>query len=357
LNWKLADLDWKRLLEMKQEEVFGLDIGSSTVKMVQLRKDDHGYTVTAAGSIEVNNSDDDSPGQREANVVNAICQCLQSAGIQTQLAVCGVWGPEVAIRQFQFPPLSPEEIKGAVLLEASQVCPFNIDNAGIDYQLMPDGDNNVRGILVAATKKVIEKQKQTAKNASLKTVLIDVGGLALLNCFSECEKNIDGQITAILNVGSSYTSLAIMKKDTLPFIREMTYGGRTIIQEIADENDVSTEIVKELLTGCNYPSQPEFDLDGGFRKACRKLSVDVIDTLRYYTNKEDSTAIEKIFVCGSFALAKNFIEILNNQLPNEAVMWNPFDRIRCDVDPKCEDMLRKKGPTMAVATGLAMRSI
>ena len=99
------------------------------------------------------------------------------------------------------------------------------------------------------------------------------------------------------------------------------------------------------------------DIGESLAKACHKLIVDVTDTLRYYAAQEKSTAVEKIFVCGGFALVKGFVELLDNQLPAKAVLWNPFDKIRCDAGQNYRDILQKNGPAMAVAAGLAMRSI
>ncbi len=273
------------------------------------------------------------------------------------------------MRNFKFPPLPPEEIEGAVLLEAAQVCPFNVDDSAVDYQLMTNGEDCVKGVLVAATNRVIKNKKELAKNASLDCVLMDVDGLALLNCFSECEngasKSEVGRITsAILNVGGSYTTLGIMDEDNQPFIRDMAYAGNDIVKQIAIENNVSTEHVRKILFDNKSqndvpknPTEVELQLGESLDRACQKLIAGVIETLRYYTAQEKSAVVEKIFVCGGFAQVKGFIELLDSQLPIEAVLWNPFDKMRCDAGRRCRDTLQKKGPAMAVAAGLAMRSI
>src|SRR4030042_4379623 len=139
------NLGWKRLFNLEETQVLGLDIGSSAVKIVQLRKDDAGYAVTAAGITNIANEMETNQEQKEINTVRAISECLQSTGVQTQLAVCGVCGPEVAVRHFKFPSLPLEEARGAVMLEAAQVCPFNIDDSAVDYQLVPDGATNTCG--------------------------------------------------------------------------------------------------------------------------------------------------------------------------------------------------------------------
>jgi type IV pilus assembly protein PilM len=351
------NLNWRRLLNLEETQVLGLDIGSSAVKIVQLRKDDIGYIVTAAGIVSIASGTETNQKQQEINTVGAISECLQSSGVQTRLVVCGVCGPEVAVRYFKFPLMPPEEVHGAVLLEAAQVCPFSIDDSAVDYQLMPDGEDGICGVLVAATNRTIERKRRLAKDASLNCVLMDVDGLALLNCFGEYEKAGTNRTTAILNVGSSNTTLAIMGANALPFIRDIAYAGNTIIKEIAAEKGVSIEAVKKSLFGCENPEGPEIDLDDSLEKACQKLIVDVTETLRYYTAQEKSAIVEKIFVCDSFAQVKGFVKLLDSRLPARVVLWNPFDKIRCDTGQECRDILQKNGPAMAVAAGLAMRSI
>jgi len=365
-------LDWKRLFNIEETPVLGLDIGSSAVKIVQLCKDNANYKVTAAGIVDIaDGTEADKNRKEQANTLRAISQCLQSTGTQTQLAVCSVCGPEVAVRYFKFPSLPPEEIQGAVLLEAAQVCPFNIDDSAVDYQLIPNGQDSTSGVLVAATNKLIKRKTQLAKNASLDSVLMDVDGLALLNCFSEYKKGFlfrkksqnevpepeSLRTTAILNVGSSFTTLAIMGDNNLPFIRDMAYAGNDIIEEIATENNVSAENVSKALSGCEDTDQLQLEPGDSLDKACQKLITDVTETLRYYTAQEKSSIVEKIFVCGGFALVKGFVELLDKQLPAAAVLWNPFDKIRYDASQPYQHILKKNGPALAVAAGLAMRPI
>ena len=355
----LTHLGWKLSLELGRNEVAGLDIGSFTVKLVGLRKDDAGYAVTAAGIADIAPSGDDS-NLRRINTVRAIRECLGLTGIKTRLAVCGVSGPEVAVRDFRFPSLPQEEIEGAILLEAAQVCPFNTEDSAVDWQLIPDGGGSVAGILVAATNSLIRRKTQPAKEASLDCVLMDVDGLALLNCFSELEKAEPGQTIAVLNIGSSYTTLAIMGDNRWPFIRDIIYAGNDIVRQIADETDMSADAVEEILFADSTEAQTK--LHDSLEKACKKLIVDVTETSRYYKTQEKTAAFEKLFVCGSFALVKGFVELLSSQLPVKALLWNPFEKMRCDVGRSHRavlqrNILAKNGPAMVVACGLAMRSI
>jgi type IV pilus assembly protein PilM len=184
---------------------------------------------------------------------------------------------------------------------------------------------------------------------------MDVEGLALLNCFSGLAGETEKSTTAILNVGGSGATVAIMGGNGRPFIRDMTFAGNDIIKQIAADKDMSPEDVKSILSDESTTAQME--LNGSLGKACQKLIVDVSNTLRYYATQEQSTRVEKIFVCGGFALTNGFVELLNSRLGVEAVLWNPFEKIRCDTGPQFVDICGKKGPALAVAAGLAMRSV
>ena len=364
-------MDWKRIFNLKQIEVLGLDVGSSAVKIVALHKDDAGYAVTTCSITEIGVSEDGMGTQNAlqpgngTNIVKAIRDCFALSKLRAKKrleiksSVCGVSGSEVAVRNFEFPPLPTEEIEGAISLEAMQVCPFNVSESAVDYQLIPNGDNMTKGFLVAATNTLIANKTQLAKTSNLKCVLMDVDGLALLNCFNglanKHEKAQSNQTTAILNVGASHTTLAIMDNKGQPFVRDTNCAGNDIITKIAAENAMSVEIIKGILSDGSMTVEPEFH--ESFKNACQKLISDVDETLRYYTAQSKSSNVEKLFVCGGFALAKGFVDLLNSQLGIEAVLWNPFDEMRCDANRQCEEILIKKGPAMAVAAGLAMRSI
>lgn len=343
-------------LEIKNREVFGLDIGSSSVNAIQLSKKGKKWVIKAAGRAGIEPSQEEND---QENTVSAISQCIKSTGIRTRKAVCGISGPEVAVRDFQFPSLSREEIESAIHFEAAQVCPFNADDATVDFQLIDRSKDDVRGILVAATNELINNKTELAKKASVDCVLMDVDGLALLNCLSECE-DIAEQTAAVLSVGHSYTTLAILgSRDgpALPFIRNVSYAGNDIVKAIATENNMSEDTVREILFGGKNTTERPNAFEASFEKACDKLIVDVTETLRYYTAQDKSSFVEKIFVCGGFAMIEGLVDLLDRHLPSKVVLWNPLEKLLCVANKSCEKILREDGPAMAVAAGLAMRSI
>lgn len=351
-------MNWKRSIKIVKDEILGLDIGSSAVKIVALKKDDNDYSVAGVGMCEITASQDDYELYK-ASTVKAIRECFEQIRIKRKMAVCGVSGPDVAVRDFEFPLLSAEDIEAAVLLEASQVCPFNADDSAVSYHLIPNGDDKTSGVLVAALNSLVKRKVQLAQEGRLNCVLMDVDGLALLNCYSGLvngdQQSETNRTVAILNVGDANTTLAIMDDKGWPFIRDMTYAGSDIVAQIAAENDTAIETVRGILSGDSPTDEPA--LRESLAKACQKLVGDVGETLRYYSAQSSSSKVERLFVCGGFSLACGFVELLNSRLGVEAELWNPFDKIRCNGNPQLENICAKAGPALAVAAGLAMRSV
>lgn len=343
-----------------RNEVMGVDIGTAAVKIVQLCETAHGWLVASAGIAGVPEGPQYDKHPPEAKSIRAIGDCLQLTRTKTKWAICGISGPEVTVRGFELASLPPEEIGTAIFLEAVQVSPFNTEDIAVDFELIAGEEDKTTGFLVAATNKLLKGHLRLAKKAHLNCVLMDVDGLALLNCFNEIEKPGAGPRTAILNIGSSHTILAIENENGLPFVRDLTYAGDSIISQIADENDMSPGAVKTVLYGDSEETPPE--VHQSLHRACERLIDDITMTVRYYEVQERRADFEKILICGGFALVQGLVEFLNSQLPIEAVLWNPFDKIDCHVGGDHRSVLRKhllqkNGPAMAVAAGLAMRSI
>lgn len=357
LLWFYMKAKWKKYLGLGNYDVIGLDIGSSSIRMVQLSHEKDRYAVVAAGLVDIEKGEGDS-SDRQAEVEKALHKCFSAAKVRTKMAVCSVSGPEVAVRHFKFPPLQTPELEGAIRLEASQVCPFNIDDAVLDFQIIQKESDAYVGVFVAATNDVIKRKTHAAEKCSLTCVLMDVDGLALLNCLKELKSDQENICSvAILDVGASSATLSVMGENGLPFVRTVRYAGSDIIAQIAKDNNVNYEIAEKDFFGNINPTIPQDKLNASFEKACGKLVNDVAETLRYHSVQEKSSSIEQILVCGSFGMIKGFVDILNRQLPIRAILWNPFDSMHCAVGRKCLDVIQAKGPAMAVAAGLAMRAI
>jgi type IV pilus assembly protein PilM len=347
------------MLKLVHKDVIGIDIGSHAVKAVQLSKDRDNWSVTSAAIAEISEKGTSTPSRHETNTVRAIQNCMRIINAKTRLAVLSLGGPEVAVRNFDFPLLPPEEMEKAVLLEAKQVCPFTTTDITVDYNVIPNGRNRTRGYFVASTNKLLKNKMRLAKKARLNCTLMDIEALAMLNCFTETEKPKDNHGTAILNIGNLHTTLAIEGKRGWPFVRNMNYSGKEVIKQIADKNDTSPESVMKIFFG--EPQEIPPGIHESLVQTTDKLIGEIHKTVRYYGAQENSFDIERMLLCGGFALFDKFVELLKDGLTIKIELWNPFENMQCQSQilkgVLLKNIVRKNGPAMAIAAGLAMRSI
>ncbi len=356
----------RRFLGFAGRHLVGLDIDSSGVRMVQLRRKNGQHVVTGAAASDIAPWGDDQDLHRK-NTLQAVRQCLDTLGSKRKLAVCGVRGPEVVVRSFEFPALPAEEIKGAVELEASQVCPFGTEESTLDYQVTSGGEKKTRGYWVAATESLIASRRQLMHDAGLDCALMDVDGLALLNCLegsaspalpaheTEDAPSHDSARPALVSVGEFYTSIAIVNHTHRPFVRDVGSGDQDILHEMVRQTKLTPEAIRTAL----FSRTPTDDtaIQKGLEKACAPLLEDIATTLRYYVAENRFTRISKVLVCGALALSGDFITLLEAKLSVEAAPWNPVAEMPCEMEAQREARLQENGPLMAVAAGLAMRTI
>ncbi len=353
----------EEVLNLKPCPLIGLDVGSSAVKMVGLRKNGDGYKVTAAAMSMI-----DSAGGGEANSQKAkkaaIEDCLKSSGGSIWRDcnfVFGLSGPMVKVSSFNFRSLTLDEVAQAVMLEAAQVCPFDIRTSVVDYQLMGIDDDdsfggfrkkkkihpNVKGVLAIASKEEIARKQILAEDALLKCVLMDSEGLGLLNCLGEYLAADEELPVAVVNVGMSLTTVAILGADGLPFIRDLRHCGGDIIDNIAKGSGVGVEQVSREISEGTADIGP----------ACKGLIRDINETLTYYSVHQGGNVVRHVYVCGGFSLFDAFFKVLDGSIESDVSVWDPFLRMNCDDNVAGRDLIEKCGPALAVAAGLAMRQV
>jgi len=355
------------LLKARKTDLIGLDVGSRAVKLVRLRRSGGGYIVTAAGIADIGQADDGSSVADSKRVEEAIGRCLATAQVHERYAVAGLTGSEVMVRGFSFPPLPPEAVEQAVFLEAQSVCALDMKSSALDYQLVgadQDAGSDLTqprprcGLMAAASEHLIKQRTSQLTSAGLKPVYLDVEALALLNCVNELNL-VDSQATcAIIDMGYSTTSVIIYGKNGLPFVRDLNSAGGGLLKQIAREHDTDERTVHEVLCDtqagtCSREKRNSMLLS--LNTAIRPLVMMINETIRFHSMHEKDP-VGQVFLCGGFSLVSTFTEMLSDALPVETAVLNPLDHVQWDV-PGGQQALKACGPALAVATGLAMRTL
>jgi len=354
------------VLNRQKIELAGLDIGSSTVKLVRLNKSDNGYVLIAAASESIVPCPDDEKQHRQ-NCVDAIKTCLQKAELKNGNVVCGISGPEVVVRGFTFPSLPDEAVEQAVRMEAQQVCPLDMKHSVLDFQLIETPQTTSaaaaakatarQGIMTVGTENAIREQTELLTQAGAKPVMVDVNALALLNCLNELESPNAQETVAAIDIGNALTNVVIYGVDGLPFVRDINIAGAHIIQEISRQIELSGDQIRQALREGQSSDQLDGNLLLALNNAIGPLVNAINETLRFYSFQEKTSGVNRILLCGGFVLSDALVEFLTDAVSTPVALLNPFSTILHGPDAGGNKTLEKDGPAFAVATGLAMRTL
>jgi Tfp pilus assembly PilM family ATPase len=273
-------------------------------------------------------------------------------------------------------------LASAVELEAAQVCPFDLQEGAVSFQVLhgakarksATGADRTTGILAAAKKAAITRLQDLCKKAKAHCTIVDVEGLALLNCLEACGTAAlgcrsermtpggggptrSGPAALVLNLGSAYTNLAILSDDGQPFVQDIAYAGAGIIEAIGQSAQATPEAVIAALSGAETEAgiAPE-TLRPAVQQACATLAQRVLETVRYHGARQAGAGVDKILLCGGLAEAGPVVETLGTLLDGKAQRWNPLSSLRCTRAVR-KGPLSEHGPLFGVALGLAMRSV
>jgi len=349
----------RRLLGRRRDEVIGLDIGPSSIKVIRLKRSGDNVLISGGGKVDISQYGAGSTENKTACTVEAICKCVDLCGCRGNRAVCAVDAPDVAVSSFTFDPMPPEDTGYSILMEAEHISPADMDHTVVDYQLVGDYQEGeeVKGMLAAARSDAIMDKCHLAEKANLHTVLVDVDSLALINCYSRFSDADKGEVTAIVNLGDSWTNLAIVGGDRLPFIRNISYAGSEIVYTIARVCGLSVpEVQSTLYQGNTQHDKYEFVRDS-FLNRLSELVPEISETLRYCQARERNCSVERVLLCGDFAAVDGAIELFDEKLLQRVELWNPVTVAGFSDSVSNRDELERQGPGMAIALGLSMRAI
>ena len=241
------------MFESRYNSLVGLDIGSSSVKIVQLSGVAKIPRLERVAVVPLDPDVDSATA-----TIKAIKEAVRQAELTTDKVTSSVAGPLVAVRHLQFPRLSQDELKGAIYWEGSQVIPFNIEDVYIDFQVVTSSKDattdNMEVLFVAASKQLIDDRFKLIQKSGLEPRVIDIDALAMLNCFqigrdSESDSiHTDIQTTALLNIGARFTNLVVINGNSIPFTRDIMIAG----------NNFTTAIQKAAKTASSMSDCPAF---------------------------------------------------------------------------------------------------
>jgi len=346
---------------MGKKNLVGLDIGSSSVKAVELGKKGSTLQLLNMG-FENLQTDTIVDGQimELNNVSNVITNIFNEHQIRTPRVAAGVSGHSVIVKNIVLPQMSQEELQESFSWHAEEHIPFDIADVNLDYELTSKSSESLHVLMAACKSDKIANVKQAIQLAGKQPVIIDVDAFALQNCY---EVNYDpkaGQVVALLNIGAATMNINILNGSRSVFARDAQVGGSQYTSLLQKELGLSFEQAEGVKRGMALPEGIEArPIQPIIETVSDILALEVRKTMDFYraTADEGEAAIQKILLAGGGSKLPGLADYLAKRFEIPVEVFNPFRQIEVDDKKFDPDYMREIVPEMAVAVGLALRGV
>ncbi len=339
----------------------GLDIGSSSVKLVQLREKKGGYALQAFGASRLPpETIVDGALMNSAAVVQAIQDLFVEHKIKGKEVAIGVRGHSVIIKKIQLPRMSQDELDDSIQWEAEQYIPFDVKDVHIDTQILtPQGDaaGQMDVLLVAAKKDMINDYTSVCAEAGLAATVVDVDAFAVQNAYETSYELVPGETVVLINVGAAVTNINILADGTTTFTRDVTMGGNSFTEEIQKQLNISYEEAEALKIGGQgeadavVPQEVERVIQG----VAEQLAGEIQRSLDFYAATAADHRISRVFLSGGTARIPALFKVIEQRAAVPVEVLNPFKAIEIDSKKFDPTLLTNAAASAAVAVGLALR--
>lgn len=334
----------------------GIDIGSRTIKVVELAKESGKWKLISSGVVAHNLvAPEYTRDDKELGLLSeTLKKLLKEARVSSREVALALPEPQVFTRTIKFPGLTDQEIASAVKWEAEQYIPIPVQEAVIQHQILGRSEagsrSEVRVLLIAAPKVVVEKYTKVAQNAGLNTVLVETQLLAMVAALAP-----DTGTAILVDFGAKSTNIAISKDSQLVFARSIPTAGEALTRAVAQSLGMAYEQAEEYKKTYGLSTQ---QLEGKIKIAINPVLQLVIDEIKkamhFYEAEEQGEKPASIVISGGSAGMPEIIPLITQSLGLEVVLANPF--LKVSLDPKVARVLTPFAPLYSVAVGLAMGS-
>jgi type IV pilus assembly protein PilM len=346
---------------MGKKSLVGLDIGSSSVKAVELTKKGGSLQLVSLG-FENLLPDTIVDGQimELNNVSNVISSIFGEHQIRTNRVAAGVSGHSVIVKNIVLPQMSEDELQESFSWHAEEHIPFDIADVNLDYQITGNSADALHVLMAACKSDKIANVKQAIQLAGKQPVVIDIDAFALQNCYEVNYQPRRGEIVALLNIGAATMNINILNGTRSVFARDASVGGSQYTNLLQKELGLTFEQAEAVKRGLPLPEGVESrPIQPIIETVSDILALEVRKTMDFFraTAEEGASAIQKILLAGGGSKLPGLADYLARRFEITVEVFDPFRQIKVDGKKFDPDYMREIIPEMAVAVGLALRGV
>jgi len=343
----------------RKRDAVAFDIGSNSIKLVQMSQTKKGWELVKMGMAElppeaiVDGSIIDS-----MTVTNTLRDLVKEHGVKVKDAVSSLTGHSVIIKKVSFPAMTEDELADSIQWEAEQYIPFPITDVNIDFQILgadTDGRGQMDVMLVAVKKDVINDYTNVIKEAGLNPVVIDVDSFALENMMEINYPVTPGENIAMVNIGASITSISVIMGGLTIFTRSIPMGGNQFTEELQRQLNVSFKDAEDLKLGRKGGDHDAEQLASSIDSVSTNLTFEVKRSLDFFLGGAQGSYVSKIYLSGGGSKVIGLQNLMQEKTSIPVEIVNPFKGIEAVGRHFDKDRLKEAAPFFGVAVGLATR--
>lgn len=354
-------MEFSGLFIPKSPPLVGLDISSTAVKLLELGKNGdrfrvESYTVEPLppnSVIEKNISDVEAVGE-------AIRRAVKRSGTRCKHATAAVAGSAVITKVIAMPSnLSEDEMEQQIMLEADQYIPYPLEEVNLDFEVLGPSENDperVDVLLAASRSENVDVRIAAIELGGLKARIIDVEAYAMENAFSLVAPQLpdqgSGQTIAIIDVGSTMTTLNVIHDMKTIYTREQVFGGKQLTEEIQRRYGLSYEEAGMAKRQGGLPDNYVPEVLEPFKEA---MTQQVSRSLQFFFSSSAYNNVDYIVLAGGSSMIDGIDEMIANKLGVPAIIANPFTQMTIASRVKAQS-LTNDAPSLMIGCGLAMRN-
>jgi type IV pilus assembly protein PilM len=346
-----------------KKSLVGLDIGSNTVKAIELKPAGKGHRV-AAISVQPVPPDSIVDGAiiDSGAVADAVARLFGNKQFKSKEVAASLSGNSVIVKKITLPLMTEAELAESIYWEAEQYIPFDIQDVNLDYEIIDAGNGNANPqgtmevLLVAAKKDKIADYTSVITQAGRTPVIVDVDAFALQNAY-EANYGFDpNAVVVLLNAGASAININILSGSQSVFTRDVSMGGNAFTEAVQKELSLPFEAAEDLKKGQNVEGVSYDDARPVLRAMTDNVLLEVEKTFDFFKATASSDRIDRIVLSGGASRVEGFTESLRERFDTQVELFDPFKSVTFDAK-KLGVSPEEMAPLAAVALGLALRRV
>ena len=349
------------MLFSRAKGVVGLDIGSSAVKLAELKERKGDFVLQKVG-IEALSPEAivDGSIMDSSLVVEAIHRLNDHASAKNPNFATSLSGHSVIIKKIQVPAMSLEELAESIQWEAEQYIPFDINDVRLDYVVLNEeavGEGQMDVLLVAVKRDKVNDYMSVISQSGKTPALVDVDAFAVQNCY-EVNYDLDPlKVVALVNMGAAVTNINILARGHTVFWRDLSFGGNQFSEALQRELNLSFEQAEQLKRGQQVDRYGPDDARSILDAVSAEMAGEVQKTFDFFAATSAEGPVDELVVSGGCALTPNLLQVLRERFGVPVELMDPFRRVHFRESDFDAEWLRSVAPMLAVTIGLAIRKV